>query len=163
MANFSDSTPNLSPKILVKLGVFLFFTRLSWTWQAPLFVKSWNSETYPTLPKPNQLRLKMQLPNHVRKHKFYYTYVLQSIESGKWYIGVTQDLRNRFNEHQTNQGGWTKGKGPFKLVYYESCLNLEDAKAREIYLKTGMGRRYLKNRIRRFLFLTWPTKKNFTQ
>lgn len=92
--------------------------------------------------------------NHVRKLKYYYIYVLQSIKTNKWYVGVTHDLRNRFTEHQTNNGGWTKGKGPFKLIYYEACLNLQDAEARETYLKTGMGRRYLKNRLKRFLFLT---------
>jgi hypothetical protein len=34
------------------------------------------------------------------------------------------------------------------------CKNKEDARKREIYLKTGMGKRYLKNRLRRFLALT---------
>lgn len=92
--------------------------------------------------------------HHVRKLKYYYIYVLQSIKDGKWYIGFTRDLRNRFAEHQINPSGWTKGKGPFKLIYYEACLNIYDAQARETYLKTGMGRRYLKNRLKRFLFLT---------
>jgi hypothetical protein len=39
-------------------------------------------------------------------------------------------------------------------VYYEACINEDDAKAREKYLKSGMGKRYLKNRLKRFLSLT---------
>lgn len=94
------------------------------------------------------------LPYHVRKSFYYYTYLLQSQKSGRWYIGYTQDLRKRFQEHQKNQAGWTKGRGPFNLIYYEACIDINDAIAREKYLKTGMGRRYLKNRLKRFLFLT---------
>lgn len=88
------------------------------------------------------------------KDRFYYVYLLQSIKSGKWYTGYTSNLRKRFNQHQNNESGYTKGRGPFRLIYYESCLNEDDAKARELYLKSGMGRKYLKNRLKRFLSLT---------
>lgn len=92
--------------------------------------------------------------NSVRNHKYYYVYVLQSLKNLKWYIGYTIDLRKRFEEHQTNKSTYTKGRGPFKLIYYEASLNMLDARARERYLKSGIGRRYLKNRLKRFLFLT---------
>ncbi|EKD85726.1 MAG: hypothetical protein ACD_37C00642G0002 [uncultured bacterium] len=92
--------------------------------------------------------------HYVRDSKFYYVYLLQSLESNKWYTGFTNDLRKRFDEHQNNESAYTKGRGPFKLIYYEACLNKLDAKAREKYLKSGMGRRYLKNRNKRFLSLT---------
>jgi len=92
--------------------------------------------------------------NHVRDHKFQYVYVLTSTKSGKWYIGCTNNLRKRFEEHQSNMSTYTKGRGPFRLIYYEGCLNSLDGYAREKYLKSGMGRRYLKNRLKRFLFLT---------
>ena len=88
------------------------------------------------------------------RDKFYYTYLLQSIKTQKWYTGYSKDLRNRFNEHQENKSGYTKGRGPFKLIYYEACLSELDAKAREKYLKSGMGRRYLRNRLKQFLSLT---------
>ena len=92
--------------------------------------------------------------NHVRNHNFQYVYVLRSVKSGKWYIGCTKDLRKRFMEHQDNKSTYTKGRGPFELIYYEASLNKLDGFAREKYLKTGMGRRYLNNRLKRFLFLT---------
>ena len=91
--------------------------------------------------------------NYVRD-QFYYVYLLQSMKNNKWYTGYTHDLRKRFNQHQKNQSTYTNGKGPFRLIYYEACLNEYDAKAREIYLKTGIGRKYLKNRLKRFLSLT---------
>jgi len=91
---------------------------------------------------------------HVRNLNFQYTYLIRSLKSGKWYIGVTSDLQKRFSEHQKGYSIYTKGRGPFELVYYEACRDSEDAGAREKYLKSGMGRRYLKNRLKRFLFLT---------
>jgi putative endonuclease len=42
----------------------------------------------------------------------------------------------------------TKRRVPLELIYYEACKNAFDARAREKYLKTGMGKRYLKNRLK---------------
>ncbi|HBT81357.1 excinuclease ABC subunit C [Candidatus Giovannonibacteria bacterium RIFCSPHIGHO2_01_FULL_48_47] len=84
----------------------------------------------------------------------FYVYVLQSKKDNKWYTGFTFDLRKRFREHSSNMVYSTKGRGPFKLIYYEGCINEQDARSREKYLKTGMGKRYLKNRLKRFLSLT---------
>ena len=84
----------------------------------------------------------------------YYTYLIQSEKDGKFYTGFTDDLRNRLNEHNTGKVKSTRTRGPFRLVYYEACLHEQDATAREKYLKTGMGKRYMKNRLKRFLSLT---------
>lgn len=86
--------------------------------------------------------------------KFYYVYVLQSLKSYKFYTGYTANLRKRFEQHQNNESIYTRGRGPFKLIYYEASLNEGDAIAREKYLKSGMGKRYIRNRIKRFLSLT---------
>lgn len=84
----------------------------------------------------------------------YYTYILQSNKDGKWYTGYTNNLRKRFNEHNNGKNISTKSRGSFILIYYEGCINEYDAIKREKYLKTGMGKRYIKNRLKRFLFLT---------
>lgn len=84
----------------------------------------------------------------------HYTYVLRSLKDGKLYAGCCSDLRKRFKQHSENLVPATKSRGPFILIYYEACLNKYDAFARERYLKTGMGKRYLKNRLKRFLSLT---------
>ena len=84
----------------------------------------------------------------------FYTYVLQSLKDKKWYTGSTNNLRKRFKDHNEGKVYSTKGRGPFILIYYEACLNDHDARVREKYLKSGMGKRYLKNRLKRFLSLT---------
>jgi len=84
----------------------------------------------------------------------YYTYVIKSQKSGYLYTGSTKDLRKRFNQHNNGLSTWTKNKGPWELIYYEASINEDDAIAREKYLKSGMGKRYLKNRLKRFLSLT---------
>jgi putative endonuclease len=78
---------------------------------------------------------------------FYYTYILKSKKDGKLYTGFTNDLRKRLFEHNTGLSKHTKNRGPFVLIYYEACLSKTKAMSRELYLKTGMGKRYLKNRL----------------
>jgi putative endonuclease len=84
----------------------------------------------------------------------FYTYVLESQKDGRWYSGFTKDLRKRFMEHGRGKVASTKRRGPFILIYYEACINASDAVAREKYFKTGMGKRFLRNRMKRFLSLT---------
>lgn len=84
----------------------------------------------------------------------FYVYVLRSRKDEKWYTGFTNNLRNRFKEHNEKKVLSTRGRPPFELIYYEACINEGDAGAREKYLKSGMGKRYLRNRLKRFLFLT---------
>jgi len=92
--------------------------------------------------------------NPVRESKMWYTYLLQSKQTKRWYTGCATDLRKRFKQHNKGLIYSTKGRGPFKLIYYEACVSKSDAFAREKYLKSGMGKKYLKNRLKRFLSLT---------
>jgi len=91
--------------------------------------------------------------NPVRASMFY-IYVLRSDKSGRLYTGFTSDLRKRLAEHQNGKSPYTKHRGPYELIYYEACMDHNDAAAREKYLKRGMGKRYLNNRLKRFLALT---------
>ena len=84
----------------------------------------------------------------------WYTYVIQSKKDRHWYTGCTIDLRKRLEEHNGGLVFSTKGRGLFIIIYYEACQNKYDAFARERYLKSGMGKRFLKNRLKRFLSLT---------
>ena len=77
----------------------------------------------------------------------FYTYVLKSILDNKLYIGYTEDLKIRFEEHNKGLVDATKSRRPFILVYYEACLNKDKAITREKYFKTGFGRRFIKSRI----------------
>ncbi|MDD3086739.1 MAG: GIY-YIG nuclease family protein [Patescibacteria group bacterium] len=78
---------------------------------------------------------------------FYFTYVLQSDEDKKHYVGWTDDLESRINEHNSGKVKSTSPRKPFKLVYFEACESKSKAIKREKYFKTGFGRRFLTNRI----------------
>lgn len=84
----------------------------------------------------------------------YYTYILKSKSKGTWYTGSTSDLRKRLKQHNDGQSTYTKQGRPWELIYYEACLLESDSLSRERYLKSGMGKRYVKNRLKRFLSLT---------
>ena len=76
-----------------------------------------------------------------------YVYVLYSSKDEKFYTGMTNDLKKRFDEHTKGYVRSTKHRRPLTLIYYEGCLNEADAARREKYLKSGMGKRYLKQRL----------------
>lgn len=83
--------------------------------------------------------------NPVRPKKWFCTYVLISQKDGNFYTGVTDNLNRRFEQHNTGLVFSTKHRLPVILIYFEACLNEDDAYRRERYLKTGMGKRFLKN------------------
>lgn len=82
---------------------------------------------------------------------YYYVYVLQSEKDGMFYTGYTSDLKNRLKQHESGQVKSTISRRPIKLIYFEGCLNQQDATRREKYLKSGNGKIYLKNRLSRYL------------
>lgn len=87
----------------------------------------------------------------------YYVYVLQSIKKPTWlYKGITKDLKKRFKEHNSGKNFSTAPYFPLRLIYYEAYLIREDARAREQYLKTSMGKRVLKKQLANYL----KTKKS---
>lgn len=83
----------------------------------------------------------------------FYTYVLQcqSKDISAYYVGYCSDLRLRLDQHRQKQVKTTQGYDKITLVYYEACLNKTDARKRELQLKTGFGRGYLKKRIAEYI------------
>ena len=81
-----------------------------------------------------------------------YTYVLLSQRDKQFYTGCTDDLRKRVREHNQARVRSTAHRAPLRLIYYEACLNRDDALRRERFLKTGKGKRFLKRRLAGFLF-----------
>jgi len=81
----------------------------------------------------------------------FYTYVLQSDKDNGFYVGFTRDLKLRFEKHSRGQVESTRDRRPLKLIYYESCLNQDDATKREKYLKTYNGKMFLKKRLKSYL------------
>ena len=85
-----------------------------------------------------------------------YTYVLLSERDGRFYTGSTGDLRARFRDHNAGRVHSTAYRRPLKLIYYETCMHVGDARRRERFLKTGKGKRYLNNRLKESLAMLHP-------
>lgn len=83
----------------------------------------------------------------------FYVYILEAINYKEtYYVGYTNDLNRRFQEHNNGLNFSTKIYLPWKLIYYEACLNEKDAKRREKYLKTTQGRRMRKIRLKEYFY-----------
>ncbi|HEY5124342.1 MAG TPA: GIY-YIG nuclease family protein [Ignavibacteria bacterium] len=83
----------------------------------------------------------------------YFVYILLSKKDGNFYTGYTSNLSERIKEHNSGKVNSTKNRNPLELIYFEGCLNQEDALHREKYLKTTYGKRYIRHRLKNFLSL----------
>jgi putative endonuclease len=83
--------------------------------------------------------------------QFYFVYILESALDGNFYTGYTKNIELRFEQHQKGQVKSTKDRRPLKLIYFEACLNQQDATHREKYLKTHYGKMFLRNRLKSYL------------
>jgi putative endonuclease len=72
-------------------------------------------------------------------------YILQSQTTGKFYIGCSSDVQARLIEHQRGQTVFTRGRGPWVLVFREQFENLVEARRRERQLKSWKSHRCIKN------------------
>ncbi len=78
----------------------------------------------------------------------FFVYIIEN-NDGKLYIGQTYNLEKRILDHNELGIGYTSKFRPWKLIYSESFYSRKDAMKREKYLKTGAGRDWIKNNIRR--------------
>jgi len=81
----------------------------------------------------------------------YFVYTLLSLRDKKLYTGFTANLSERINNHLRGEVSSTKNRRPLKLVHYEGFINAEDARIREVFLKSGFGRGNLKKALKRTL------------
>ncbi len=80
----------------------------------------------------------------------FYTYLLEN-ENGELYAGFTTDLRKRVVKHNQGSNFSTKNHS-WRCIYYEACMNEEDARRRERYFKTTDGRRALRTRLKVYFY-----------
>lgn len=83
----------------------------------------------------------------------YYIYILYSLKDHKLYIGFTRNPKVRLKEHANGLVASTRSRRPLKLLHYEYFINLEDAKVRGKFLKSGFGRKQLKQALKRTILL----------
>lgn len=82
------------------------------------------------------LKMKMPLP--------YSVYILFSEKDSLLYIGFTSNLEKRIERHNGGESGSTAYRRPLRLIFCEFYLFEEDAKKREMYFKTTMGKKAIK-------------------
>jgi len=69
----------------------------------------------------------------------YFVYILQSEKDKNLYIGFTDNLKRRLEEHNQGKNFSTKTRIPLKLIFYEALPTLEEAVEREKFYKSGRG------------------------
>lgn len=79
----------------------------------------------------------------------FYVYVLVSEKDGHFYIGLSSNPQKRLESHNNGEVKSTKGRRPFRLVHQEKASCRAEARSREKFLKSGIGREYLKTIIPR--------------
>ncbi|MBC7448863.1 MAG: GIY-YIG nuclease family protein [Hymenobacteraceae bacterium] len=73
----------------------------------------------------------------------YYVYILANTVHTVLYVGVTNDLWRRVEEHRAGKSAFTARYNVHKLVYFEGFLWIQEAIAREKQLKAGSRQKKL--------------------
>ena len=76
-----------------------------------------------------------------------YVYILQSQVSGKLYIGSTRNLYQRLKAHNAGKVRSTKAGRPYTIIHTESFPSYSEARKRENYLKSGIGREWIQQHL----------------
>ena len=74
----------------------------------------------------------------------YYVYVLVSTTRNYTYVGITANLEKRINAHNSGYNKTTKPYHPFITLLTEEYATRLEARKREKYLKSGIGKEYLR-------------------
>jgi len=113
-----------------------FSGELTKEWRLPAGRQGKNGDVYIVENRSGKLMPK--------RKEAYFVYVLEC-EDGSIYKGVTSDLNKRINDHLAGIGAeWTKAHRPIALIHYEEFKSEKEAVEREKYLKSGVGREWLK-------------------
>jgi putative endonuclease len=74
-------------------------------------------------------------------------YAIRSTRKNYTYVGLTNNLQRRLSDHNLGYNRTTKPYAPFILIHEEVCNTRTEARIREKYLKSGIGREFLKTRL----------------
>ena len=74
----------------------------------------------------------------------FFVYAIKSLYKNYIYVGLTNNLERRIQEHNSGKSRTTKSYAPFRLIYSEKIGARIEARKREKYLKSGIGKEFLK-------------------
>jgi len=72
-------------------------------------------------------------------------YAIKSENHNFIYVGMTNDLNRHLDEHNTGMNKSTKAYLPYKLIYSEIHPDRIEARKREKYFKSGIGKEFLRS------------------
>jgi putative endonuclease len=76
----------------------------------------------------------------------YFAYGISSLVRDYIYAGMTKDVPIRFKQHQKGKNRSTRAYRPFQLIYVEQFETRMEARKKEKFLKSGMGKEFLKEK-----------------
>lgn len=82
--------------------------------------------------------------------KFFYVYILYNKGKNFIYVGYSENLRKRIEDHNNGFSKSTKAYLPIELIHYEAYQHIKDAKRREKYLKSNKGRTTLMTMLKEY-------------
>jgi putative endonuclease len=80
------------------------------------------------------------------KCMLFYVYIIRSEKDGRFYVGITEHIERRLKEHNSGKTTSTKSYVPWILFFTESFETRIEARAREVYLKSGIGKEFIKRK-----------------
>ena len=78
----------------------------------------------------------------------YWVYILKNKLNGRYYVGHTNNLTRRIEEHNSGRSRYTKRKGIWILVYVEEFVTRAEAMKRELEIKNRKSRKFIEGLIR---------------
>lgn len=75
----------------------------------------------------------------------YFVYAIKSLSKKYIYVGLTNNLDRRINQHNKGREKTTKPYIPFQLIFTKTFVDRISAREFEKYLKSGTGKKFLKS------------------
>jgi len=75
-----------------------------------------------------------------------FVYILESLSTGRYYVGSTTDLAHRLEEHnapESNPSRWTRSRGPWRLLFSKEFSTSTEALCAEKFIKRMKSRGYI--------------------
>ena len=77
-------------------------------------------------------------------HSMYTVYVIKSQRRNYIYVGMTNDFQRRFKQHREGKSKTTRQYRPLNVILTEKFSDRKEARAREKYFKSGVGREFIR-------------------
>ncbi len=78
----------------------------------------------------------------------WYVYAIESLTRKYIYVGQTSNVEHRLHRHNEGRERTTRPYRPFRLILCEAYATRAEARKREVYLKSGIGKEFLKAIVR---------------